>query len=60
MLQRLARTNRIYYLHPSFGDLFETFELQPHGVIYEMKLLEEDRVTPAKLAALAMELGEQT
>lgn len=27
----------VYYLHPSFGYLFEVFYLQPHGVVYELR-----------------------
>lgn len=37
LLANLAQSNRIYYLHPSFGYYFEIFHLQPHGMVYELK-----------------------
>jgi tetratricopeptide (TPR) repeat protein len=38
MLENIARTNRLCYLHPSYGYIFERFYLEPTGSIYEMKL----------------------
>jgi tetratricopeptide (TPR) repeat protein len=38
LLCHLARTNRLYYLHPSFGVAFEAFYLQPEGAVYAMRL----------------------
>jgi len=37
LLEQVARTNRLFYLHPSFGHFFEGFYLEPTGMIYEMK-----------------------
>ena len=37
LVSRLAQTNSLYYLHPSFGYYFEFFHLEPHGLIYELK-----------------------
>ena len=34
---RLAETNSIYYLHPSFGYYFEFFYLEAHGLVYKLK-----------------------
>ena len=36
LVSRLARTNSIYYLHPSFGYYFEFFRLEPHGLVYKL------------------------
>jgi tetratricopeptide (TPR) repeat protein len=33
---RLAATNSLYYLHPSFGYYFEFFYLEPHGLLYKL------------------------
>ena len=33
---RLAQSNSIYYLHPSFGYYFELFYPQPHGLVYKL------------------------
>ena len=38
LLGQIARTNRLYYLHPSYGYFFEQFYLEPVGAICEMKL----------------------
>jgi tetratricopeptide (TPR) repeat protein len=38
LLEQIARTNRLFYLHPSYGFFFERFYLEPIGSIYEMNL----------------------
>lgn len=38
LLTDLARTNAIYYLHPSFGFYFERFHARPHGLVSELVL----------------------
>ena len=42
----LARTNELYYLHPSFGYYFEQFYPEPHGLVYKLKTLPEDTLLP--------------
>ena len=42
----LAKTNELYYLHPSFGYYFEQFYLEPHGLVYKMKTLPADTLLP--------------
>ncbi len=49
MLAMLSRTNDLYYLHPSFGYYFEVFYLEPHGLIYKMKILPADTLLPPQL-----------
>ena len=34
----MARTNRMFYLNPSYGFFFEGFYLMLTGAIYELKL----------------------
>jgi tetratricopeptide (TPR) repeat protein len=34
---RLAATNSVYYLHPSFGYYFEWFYPEPHGLVYKLR-----------------------
>ena len=34
---RLAATNSLYYLQPSFGYYFEWFYPEPHGLVYKLK-----------------------
>ena len=51
LLHQLIRTNRIFYLYPSFGYFFESFYLEPAGLVYEMKLLPPDTHRPPPLSA---------
>lgn len=46
VMELLAKTKAIYYLHPSFGYYFEVFYLEPHGLVYQMKNLPEDTLLP--------------
>jgi tetratricopeptide (TPR) repeat protein len=46
ILITLAKTNELYYLHPSFGYYFEQFYLEPHGLVYKLKTLPEDSLLP--------------
>ena len=55
LLDHLARTNRLFYLHPSFGYFFERFYLQPHGAIYEMKPYPKDQFNEPPMSASEVE-----
>jgi tetratricopeptide (TPR) repeat protein len=46
LLTTLAKTNELYYLHPSFGYYFEQFYLEPHGLVYRLKPLPADTLLP--------------
>jgi hypothetical protein len=46
VLAMLAKTNELYYLHPSFGYYFEQFYLEPHGLVYKLKTLPADTLLP--------------
>jgi len=46
LLVTLAKTNGLYYLHPSFGYYFEQFYLEPHGLVYKLKMLPNDTLLP--------------
>jgi tetratricopeptide (TPR) repeat protein len=46
VLTILAKTNELYYLHPSFGYYFEQFYQEPHGVVYKLKILPSDTLLP--------------
>jgi len=37
LLEHIARTHRLFYLHPSYGYFFERFYQVPTGAIYELK-----------------------
>ena len=45
VLTVLARTNELYYLHPSFGLFFEQFYPEAHGVVYKLKFLPGDKLS---------------
>lgn len=60
LLAQVATSNRLFYLHPSFGYFFEGFYLEPTGSIYEMKLRNrKDPLDVPPLAADAMEANEK-
>jgi tetratricopeptide (TPR) repeat protein len=46
VLATLAKTNELYYLHPSYGYYFEQFYQEPHGLVYKLKSLPEDSLLP--------------
>ena len=48
LIDLLAKTNALYYLHPSFGYYFEAFYMEPHGLVYELKPLPEDTLLPRR------------
>jgi tetratricopeptide (TPR) repeat protein len=50
LLATLARTNDLYYLHPSFGYYFEQFYLEPHGLVYKLNTLPAATLLPPPLA----------
>jgi tetratricopeptide (TPR) repeat protein len=46
LLATIAKTNDLYYLHPSFGYYFEQFCLEPHGLVYKLNTLPNDTLRP--------------
>ncbi len=56
LLFRLAGTNQIFYLHPSFGYFFEVMDQEPHGLVYQVsRIHERDAFPPALTPALIRE-----
>ena len=51
LLDHVARTNHLFYLHPSVGYFFERFYLQPHGAVYEMKPYPKDQFNRPPMSA---------
>ena len=51
-LARLAQSPGVYYLHPSFGYFFEHFYLEPHGLVYQLKLFPSNAVFNAPALTL--------
>lgn len=49
LLATLARTNELYYLHPSFGYYFEQFYAEPHGLVYKLNPLPDATLLPPPL-----------
>lgn len=50
-LRTVSTRNEICYLHPSFGYYFETFDLVPRGLVYELKPVVTNLMTLPKLPA---------
>lgn len=51
LLDGLIRSNRVFYLHPSFGFYFETFYAVPTGTVFELRKYQTNSVSPPPLAA---------
>ena len=49
LLATLAKTNELYYLHPSYGYYFEQFYLEPHGLVYKLNTLPNETLLPPPL-----------
>ena len=54
LLSKLAETNNIYYLHPSFGYYFEVVYSKPHGLVFRLqpnapKVVERPPLTPGEI-----------
>jgi tetratricopeptide (TPR) repeat protein len=45
-LSLLAKTNELFYLHPSFGYYFEQFYAEPNGLVYRLKPLPDNTLLP--------------
>jgi len=59
LLEQVARTNRLFYLHPGDGQLFEGFYPEPIGTIYELKLRGKNPVDLPPMPAAIREANEQ-
>ena len=58
LIQGLARTNRLVYLHPVFGDAAELFNFEPIGPIFELKPFPTNSISPPPVSALAITRNE--
>lgn len=59
LMQDLSRSNRIYYLHPSFGFYFERFYSRPHGLVHELSLYETNQFLPSPLSSEEIDSNER-
>lgn len=48
VLSKLAETNSLYYLHPSFGYYFEVFYQEAHGLAYKVQRYPTNSIVPPK------------
>jgi tetratricopeptide (TPR) repeat protein len=55
----LVRSNRVFYLHPSFGFFFEAFYLEPSGLIFELKPFQTNSANPPALTAESISQTEK-
>ncbi len=58
LLEQIARKNRLFYLHPSYGYFFERFYLEPVGTIYEMKMREKNSLKNPPLPRVSTDANE--
>ena len=59
LLETMARSRRLFYLHPSHGYFFELFYLEPAGSIFEMKLRGTDALNVPPLSDAAIAANEK-
>ncbi len=59
LVNALARTNQIYYLHPSFGCFFDSFYLQPVGSVYALTAFTDKSLNPLPMTAEAIDRNEK-
>lgn len=59
LLEQVARSNRLFYLHPSYGQFFEGFYLEPTGMIFEMKLRGKNPLDLPALSGTTLAANEQ-
>jgi len=55
LLEQIARTNRLFFLNPSYGYFFERFYLEPIGAIYKMELRGNDPLEIPPLSGAMMD-----
>ncbi|MEI8288659.1 MAG: DUF2723 domain-containing protein [Verrucomicrobiota bacterium] len=55
----LARTNRVFYLHPSSGYFFDFYYLQAVGSVYEFAGFTDKSISPPPLTAEAIARAEK-
>lgn len=58
LMDYLAQSNQVYYLHPSFGYYFERFHQKPDGLIYKMDLLDTNAVAGPALTAAELQAND--
>ncbi|MBI4658969.1 MAG: tetratricopeptide repeat protein [Verrucomicrobia bacterium] len=54
----LSRTNEIYYLHPSFGFYFESFQARPHGLINHLNRYDTNVIVPPPMTSQEIETNQ--
>ncbi len=55
LMQTLAASNSVYYLHPSFGYYFEACYAQPHGLAFRMLPYPDGVILPPPLSKELLE-----
>jgi tetratricopeptide (TPR) repeat protein len=58
-LRRYSDHQPVFYLHPSFGYFFEAFYLKPQGLVYELKQMPTNTLSPPLPGADDISLNEK-
>ena len=58
LLDFIAQSNEVYYLHPSFGYYFERFYQKPLGLVYKMQVLDTNAVAGPALTAAELQAND--
>jgi len=59
VMDQLAQSNRVFYIHPSFGYFFEFYYQQPAGLAFELKHFPTDTLTPPLVTKETIAQNEQ-
>jgi tetratricopeptide (TPR) repeat protein len=59
LIYGLTQTDRMFYLHPSFGYFFEFLNQQPAGSVLELKRLPAKSIYPPPLTAAILDQNEK-
>ncbi len=59
LMLTISASNRVYYLHPSFGFYFERFYSRPHGIVHELSLYNTNQFLPGPLSDQELEVNQR-
>ncbi len=58
LMQELAASRKLFYLHPSVGYYFEVFYPEPHGLVYQLRPHSTSSALPPALTAETVQQNE--
>ncbi len=59
LMLKISEQRPIYYLHPSFGYFFDSFEMLPRGIVYQLRRLGNTSLSGSVLSPAEIQQGEK-